>query len=98
MCTYCMIGDTFFRYDPPWPIHRRDIDPWRYIPTPISPAPVESWPLEKLRDYLDLLERVKKLEDQLGCPCEPNKADYIGLFKERIAKLEEAVKDRPVAP
>lgn len=86
MCVYCSMGDRFFRYDPPW-----QMPPGTpYIPTPLNPQS-PPWPIDKLKEYLDLLERVKSLEDQLGCPCEPNKADYIGLFRERIEALEKAI-------
>lgn len=85
MCTYCMIGDHFFRHDPPWKAWPSQ----PLIPAPINPmAPVVPWPLDRLRELEDLLRRVKDLEDRLGCPCEPNKADYLALFRERIEKLE----------
>ncbi len=35
--------------------------------------------------------RVKELEDKLGCPCEPNKADYLDLLRQRIEELEKRV-------
>lgn len=89
MCTYCMIGDHFFRYDPPW----QPAPP--LVPQPIYPLPhYEPWPVDRLKELHDLLDRVKKLEDALGCPCEPAKADYITLIAERITKLEEAAKQR----
>lgn len=87
MCTYCMIGDWTFRHDPPfYPAPPLVPQPLPYVPFPLTP-----WPLDKLQEYLDLLERVKKLEDALGCPCEPNKADYIGIIKKRIEALEKRV-------
>lgn len=85
MCTYCMIGDWTFRHDPPFQIPP---DFFPQVPQPLSPAPVVPWDLDKLRQYHDLLKRVKALEDALGCPCEPNKADYIGMFEKRIKALE----------
>lgn len=51
---------------------------------------VVPWKLDRLQELEDLLRRVKDLEDRLGCPCEPNKADYLGLLRERIEKLEAA--------
>lgn len=96
MCLYCMIGDHHFRFDPPWhnpnnpfiPIHPQ-------VPAPQF-IPAGPWSLERLKEFEDLLKRVKALEDQLGCPCEPNKADYLALFRERIEKLErEAAKRGP---
>ena len=87
MRTYCMIGDWHFKYDPPF---RTDPQIYPQIPQPvIPPAQIVPWGLDKTKEFLDLLERVKRLEDALGCPCEPNKADYIGILKERIEKLEK---------
>lgn len=83
MCAYCMIGDFQFRHDPPWnPPYPPS------VPTPLVPLPVNPWPLPRLVEFQDLLRRVKALEDKLGCPCEPNKADYLGLLEERIKTLE----------
>jgi hypothetical protein len=47
-------------------------------------------------EFYDLLKRVKKLEDQVSCPCEPNKADYIGMIRQRLDAMEKAadIKDR----
>ena len=85
MCTYCMIGDWQFRHDPPfYPA------PSPLVPAPIiPPAQIVPWGLERTKEFLDLLERVKRLEDAQGCPCEPNKADYIGILKQRIEELEK---------
>jgi hypothetical protein len=91
MCVYCVVGDSWFRHDPPFdPDYRR----WPTIPRPIIPAPIEPWPLDKLKEYLDVLIKIKELEDRLGCPCEPNKADYIKIMKDRIAALEKMRKMR----
>ena len=88
MCTYCMIGDFQFRHDPPW--RQNQYPPLiPQIPQPLNPLPSAPWGLGRLREFEDLLRRVKALEDALGCPCEPNKADYIGLMRERIEKLEQ---------
>ena len=87
MCTYCMIGDWQFRRNPPF-----DPSPWPEIPTAPLPPMWQPWPLKDLVEFHDLLERVKKLEDALGCPCEPNKADYIGILKKRIEELEKQAK------
>lgn len=91
MCTYCMMGDHFFRHDPPWfPAP----DP---VPAPLMPPPYVPWGVERLSELQDLLRRVKALEDQLGCPCEPNKADYISLLGERIKRLEDEAAKRKQA-
>lgn len=83
MCMYCSMGDHTFRYDPPWYVPPST----PYVPAPVVPT-VHPWDLERLREYYDLLKGIKELEDKLGCPCEPNKADYLTMFKNRIAELE----------
>lgn len=83
-----MIGDHFFRYDPPWP----NQPPFPFhplIPAPLPAAPLTPWPMDRLLDLQNLMRRVKELEDRLGCPCEPNKADYLGLIAQRISDLEK---------
>jgi hypothetical protein len=87
MCAYCMIGDFQFRHDPPF----IPSQPVPYLPQPIAPLPQawQPWGIAQLKEFQDLLLRVKALEDALGCPCEPNKADYIGMLKERIEALEK---------
>lgn len=89
MCLYCMVGDHFFRHDPPWP--NRDPYPTHpLIPAPLNPLmPLQPWPMDRLKELEDLLRRVKELEDKLGCPCEPNKADYLALLRQRIEALEK---------
>jgi hypothetical protein len=65
------------------------------LPLPVSPkSDIKPWDLDKLKEYLDLLQRIKNLEDQVGCPCEPNKADYLSLFKQRIEELEKKVEKK----
>lgn len=93
MCVYCNMGDHTFRYDPPW--KRDTTSPYfpqlpQSVPQPVYPLPPmwQPWPLERLKEYHDLLKAVKDMEDKLGCPCEPNKADYLKLIKERIDHLE----------
>ena len=88
MCTYCMIGDWQFHRDPPWLPNDYPVWPTS-VPVSIIPAPYAPWDLQKLREFEDLLRRVKELEDRLGCPCEPNKADYLGLLRQRIEELEK---------
>ena len=83
MCVYCNMGDFQFKFDPPF-----DPTPWPQIPKPIIPPPYIPWPLEKLKEYYELLKRVKELEDQLGCPCEPNKVDYIKILEDKIKELQ----------
>lgn len=90
MCVYCNLGDTWWKYDPPW---KRDDLPYvpPSVPFPVQPLPQtwEPWSLEKLKEYHKLLKEVREMEDKLGCPCEPNKADYVKLLEERIKELEK---------
>jgi hypothetical protein len=87
MCLYCNTGDWQFRHDPPWlPL------PWPpLVPRPIAPLPVPftPWPYDRLAEWHDILRRIKEMEDALGCPCEPNKADYLGMIRERLDELEK---------
>lgn len=86
MCVYCFCGDWVFKWPP------RDPYPWHpLIPQPINPNPFLPWPIEKLKEFEELLRRIKDLEDKVGCECEPNKADYIDLIKLRIEQLEAKV-------
>lgn len=94
MCVYCNMGDSWFRHDPPWKINPVQQP---LVPQPYQPyMPHIPWGIDKLKEYLEVLEKVKKLEEQIGCPCEPNKADYIKLLEDRIKELEKPVKKKPV--
>src|SRR5258708_2717523 len=92
MCAYCNMGDWHFKYDPPWP-NRSPFPNSPFIPAPIMPTHEHPlWDLAKLREFEDLMKRVKALEDAAGCPSEPNKADYLGMLRQRIEMLEKAAK------
>jgi hypothetical protein len=85
MYTYCnMVGDwssgVINRYDPSGLV----LPSTPYIPAPLVPQPITSWPIEKLIEFIDMLDRIKRLEDQLG----------VAMLKERIAALEEEVANR----
>jgi|ERR1700721_1590134 len=98
MCLYCMIGDHMWQHDPLWPKPETPspLYPWHpLIPAPIHPGPINPWSLERLKEFEDLLRRVHELEEKLGCPCEPNKADYLSLLKERIEALEKLTASSP---
>ena len=85
MCAYCNMGDFQFRYNPPWYVPPQT----PFVPQPVYPMPpLGGWPVEQLREYLELMRQVKEMEEKLGCPSEPNKADYIKMFEERLAKLK----------
>jgi hypothetical protein len=83
MCVYCMISDHEWKWNPP-----KNVPPNPLFPVPfVLPRP---WSLEQFKEFQDLLNRVKALEDMLGCPCDdPNKPDYLGIIKEAIEKLEQ---------
>lgn len=91
MCAYCMVGDEFFRRNPPW-YPSDPYVPWPpSVPLPLPGTPINPWPLKDLKEFEDLLRRIKALEDKIGCPCEPNKADYLDLLKRRIEDLEKKI-------
>jgi len=98
MCVYCYCGDHNFKWDPPWnePLTPTPLYPWHpLIPKPSNPqTPITPWPIDRLKEFEDMLRRIKELEDKLGCPCEPNKADYLTLFKQRIEALEKEVEKK----
>jgi hypothetical protein len=93
MCVYCMIGDHHFRHNPPWerPVQPSPLYPWHpLLPLPVDPTlPIIPWDIARLKEFEDLLRRVHELEEKLGCPCEPNKADYLTLLRQRIEALEK---------
>jgi len=74
----------------PWP-------PWTPIqPLPQPPAPQPSlWTREQYEEAMDILRRIKEMEDRLGgCPCEePGKLDFLKAIEERLTRLEQAQKE-----
>lgn len=93
MCVYCYAGDFTFKHDPPWqPLPH---NPWHpNIPMPLTrPIVNPPWEIDRLKEFQELLERIKKLEAQVdGCECvEPDKPDYVQLVKDRIEQLEKKV-------
>lgn len=97
VCVYCNCGDHDFHWNPPW--HPNDYPKWPpQVPAPNPLTPIVPWGLERLREYEELLRRIKELEDKLGCPCEPNKADYLGLLRQRIEALEKRAAEKGAAP
>lgn len=95
MCVYCYCGDEIWKWDRPWNVPTTDPD-YPFLPKPIAPEVPNEWNLQRLREYLELLRRIKALEDQIGCPCEPNKADYIKMFEDRISELERRMGEQEV--
>lgn len=93
MCVYCSMGDHTFKYDPPWtqPAIPSPAYPWHpLIPQPLNPSALpQPWSMERLKEYRDLLLQIHELEEKVGCPCEPNKADYLSLLEQRIKHLEQ---------
>ena len=94
MCLYCYCAESAFKWDPPWkPLPQ---NPWHpNIPyPPVNPVVTPPWTVDRLRDFEELLKRVKALEDAMGCECvEPDKPDYIKLFEQRIEQLEKRSKE-----
>jgi hypothetical protein len=97
MCIYCYCGDQTFKWDPPWqkPTIPTPMQPWHpLIPAPQDPnKQIIPWDIERLKEYRDLLLQIHELEEKVGCECEPNKADYLSLIKQRIEALEKHNKD-----
>ena len=101
MCVYCMVGDFYDRY---WPINPIPT-PQPYYPAPPQPIIIQpvvipdAEELARLKEMKDILERVKELEDKLGCPCDDpaqrGKPDYIKKIQARLEELEKLVKDNP---
>lgn len=89
MCVYCATGDEFFKdqHPPIWPWNPAP-PPFVPLPSPLPEPGYQGWDVDKLKELLDVLERIKKLEDSLGCPCEASKADYLNLIKAKIAQIE----------
>lgn len=93
MCVYCVTGDEFFRdqHPPVWP-YPIPFQPNLPAPTLPPESNYTGWPIDKLKDLLDVLQKIKVLEDSMNkCPCVPAKADYIKLLKDRIQALEDGL-------
>jgi hypothetical protein len=78
MCVYCVTGDEFFKDQRPpvWPLPV--VAPYVPIPEPLPAPEYTGWPIERLKDLLEVLLKIKKLEDDMNiCPCVPAKADYL---------------------
>lgn len=88
MCVYCNMGDHAFKFHPPFPVPNS----WpqrELIPQPLVQPIPQPWELQRLIEYRDLLKEIRDLEAKVGCPCEPNKADYIALFDQQIAEMKK---------
>jgi hypothetical protein len=96
MCVYCAVGDFYNKWHPIEPAKLPEPVPL-IVPTPVFPLPIEQQEIERLKGFLDILERVKKIEDQLGCPCDApedrGKPDYLKKLTDRIAALERRVNE-----
>lgn len=91
MCVYCMVGDFYDKY---WPINPPQPPAQPIIIQPVViPDPLE---LERLKEFNEILKRVKELEDKLGCPCDDpaqrGKPDYIKKIHDRLDELEKRAK------
>jgi hypothetical protein len=69
-------------------------------PLPWSPQPVQPWPTtptaplwtqEQLDEAMEILRKVKEMEDALGgCPCEDaSKLDFLNEIQARLDRLKE---------
>lgn len=76
----------------PWPT---PIQPWPVNPSPLpNPVPDVTWTRKQLDEALEILRKVKEMEDALGgCPCEDvSKLDFLKEIRERLDALEAAQK------
>jgi hypothetical protein len=83
MCVYCNIADWAHEWVP---------GPYTPIPpTPTWPTPAPTWTREQYDQFLDILARVKDMEDKLGgCPCEDaSKMDFLKTVKDQLDDSEE---------
>jgi len=83
MCLYCVCGDQFGQLHPaPWPSY-----PLPYTSLPMGPV----WPYGDLSEAAHILERLKRLEDRIGCGCdkEESKPDYIGIIRDALKQIEK---------
>jgi hypothetical protein len=100
MCMYCNMGDHAWQTNPPWTQPYGPIPdpsrPWHpALPQPLPGSPIQPWPLENLKEFQDILKRLKALEDKMACECEPKEVDYIALIQQRIDALEKITADKP---
>lgn len=94
MCVYCMIPEWGQRWipNPGWPPYRpSDIDPYPY-PEPSTPQPTK-WTKQMLKEFEDIMERVRKLEEAAGggkCrEADPSKMDFIKKLRTWLDEQEE---------
>jgi hypothetical protein len=93
MCVYSVMSDWAHRWIPqpgipPWT--PSPSDPYPY-PEPATPRQVE-WDPQMLKEFRDLLERVKRLDEQGGTkPCleaDERKQDFLADIKEQLDRIE----------
>lgn len=94
---------------PTGPIHPLP-SPWQPAPTPpVGPTPIPTpqpihpidnpnegttWTRKQLDEALEILRKVKEMEDALGgCPCEePSKMNFLEEIRARLDRIEAAQK------
>lgn len=103
MCTYCFIADWMHEYTwgpnplhipgTPWsPFGPLKVDPVQPVVPTTLPAP--GWTRKQLDEAVEILRKVKEMEDALGgCPCEdPTKLNFLDEIRSRLDALEKAQK------
>lgn len=90
----------------PWPVPYPTPIPEPPFPTPWKETPKEklpSWTREQYQDLMEILHRVKDMEDKLGgCPCEDeSKMNFLKQIKEYLDANDalpekKAADDKPI--
>jgi hypothetical protein len=101
MCVYCFIADWAHEWVPgpytPSTPPTYPVQPWTpWNPTPYVPqTPLPEWTREQYDQFVDILRRVKEMEEKLGgCPCEDaSKMDFLKTVKDRLDALDSKVND-----
>lgn len=93
MCPYSVLSDWVHRWIPqpgqtPW--DPSPIDPYPY-PEKAEPKPVQ-WDSQMLKEFMDIVERVRKLEEaQEKRPCQnadERKMDFFKEIKDALERME----------
>ena len=93
MCVYCMMADWAKKWTPDT---STPAIPMPGLPPPLPVIPYRPWTQEQLTQFMDILAKIKELEDKLGgCPCEePEKLDYLNLLQQRLDDLDKKIEEK----